>query len=78
MIVKTTVTNALDDCGSGAGAGASVVGICPAKTVPESTQAITTATANRFMCSPLKFEDASLLARTQNRADAKVVAGLSE
>jgi hypothetical protein len=76
MIVRATVTNALDDCG--AGAGVSVDGICPAKTVPESVHAKATVIANRFMCSPLEFEDASLLARTQNRADAKVVAGLSD
>jgi hypothetical protein len=52
----------------GCGAGAPVVGISPAKTVPESTHARTSADAKCLILSLFSFElrDASQLARKQH------------
>ena len=55
----------VDDTEVGGGdAVAPVEGISPARAIPESTHARTTANVKRLIlsASPLKFEDASLLA----------------
>ncbi len=60
--ISPVATTELDVCG----AGAPVVGISPAQTVPENTQARTTANAKFLILSVSPFEDASLLARKQH------------
>lgn len=74
ITVRIIVTTGLDACG----AGASVDGICPARTVLDSAHARASAIVKRFMCSPLDLRDASLLAITENSADDNLLAGLGD
>jgi len=60
-MVSTIVTAAFVP-GGGGGAGESVVGIIPAKAVPERTTARAVAIRKRFMLFSLVFEDVRLLA----------------